>query len=107
MRAIRAKKMRWKACSNRRRFPGCGSIKEATTHVGRRVSAAAQVEAGLPLGIAQGIEYAESVVHGERFTFVSVGVVEAENPQRVTLRLRSHEGAEDCRSREATSPCFR
>ncbi len=42
----------------------------------------AEVQAGLPLGIAQGIEYAESVTRGERFTFVSDGVVEAENTQR-------------------------
>ena len=56
-----------------------------------------EVEAGLPLGIAQGIEYAESVVHGERFTFVSDGVVEAENPQRELFgfdRTRAQEIAE-------------
>ena len=41
-----------------------------------------EVEAGLPLGIAPGVEYAESVVRGERFTFVSDGVAEAENAQR-------------------------
>jgi serine phosphatase RsbU (regulator of sigma subunit) len=41
-----------------------------------------EVGAGLPLGIAPGVEYAESVVRGERFTFVSDGVVEAENAQR-------------------------
>jgi len=41
-----------------------------------------EIEAGLPLGIASGVEYAESVAHGERFTFVSDGVVEAENAQR-------------------------
>ena len=51
----------------------------------------------MPLGIAQGIEYAESVVHGERFTFVSDGVVEAENPQRELFgfdRTRAQEIAE-------------
>ena len=42
----------------------------------------AEVEAGLPLGIAPGVEYTESVTRGERFTFVSDGVVEAENTQR-------------------------
>ena len=41
-----------------------------------------EVEAGLPLGIAPGVEYAESVKRGERFTFVSDGVVEAENANR-------------------------
>ena len=41
-----------------------------------------EVEAGLPLGIAPGVEYAESVTRGERFTFVSDGVVEAENTNR-------------------------
>lgn len=40
-----------------------------------------EVEAGLPLGIADGVEYPESVTRGERFTFVSDGVVEAENAQ--------------------------
>ena len=40
------------------------------------------VEAGLPLGVLRGIEYAESVVRGKQFTFVSDGVVEAENAQR-------------------------
>ena len=40
------------------------------------------VEAGLPLGVLRGIEYAETVVRGKQFTFVSDGVVEAENPQR-------------------------
>ncbi len=42
----------------------------------------ATAEAGLPLGIAPGIEYAESITEGKRFTFVSDGVVEAENAQR-------------------------
>ncbi len=41
-----------------------------------------EVEAGLPLGIAPGVEYVESVTRGERFTFVSDGVVEAENARR-------------------------
>jgi len=40
------------------------------------------VEAGLPLGIADGVEYQETVARGERLTFVSDGVVEAENSQR-------------------------
>ena len=38
-----------------------------------------ELEGGLPLGIARGVEYAESVVTGERFAFVSDGVVEATN----------------------------
>ena len=37
------------------------------------------VEGGLPLGIMAGVEYGESVVRGDRFTFVSDGVVEAAN----------------------------
>ena len=41
-----------------------------------------EVEAGLPLGIAPGVEYAEFVTRGEQFTLVSDGVVEAENAQR-------------------------
>ncbi len=41
-----------------------------------------EVEAGLPLGIAPGVEYAEFVARGEQFTLVSDGVVEAENAQR-------------------------
>ena len=41
-----------------------------------------EVEAGLPLGIAPGVQYAESIMRGERFTLVSDGVVEAENGQR-------------------------
>jgi serine phosphatase RsbU (regulator of sigma subunit) len=41
-----------------------------------------ELEAGLPLGIVAEAEYAETVVRGERFTFVSDGVVEAENAQR-------------------------
>jgi serine phosphatase RsbU (regulator of sigma subunit) len=40
------------------------------------------VEPGLPLGVMAGMEYGESIVRGERFTFVSDGVVEAENAQR-------------------------
>ncbi len=42
----------------------------------------APVEAGLPLGVVAGVAYEESVVRGERFTFVSDGVVEAENARR-------------------------
>ncbi len=41
-----------------------------------------EVEAGLPLGIAAGVEYSELVMRGERLTLVSDGVVEAENAQR-------------------------
>jgi serine phosphatase RsbU (regulator of sigma subunit) len=40
------------------------------------------LEGGLPLGIAAEGEYPETIARGERFTFVSDGVVEAENPQR-------------------------
>ena len=40
------------------------------------------IEAGLPLGIAAGTTYAESVTSDRCFTFVSDGVVEAENTQR-------------------------
>ena len=38
-----------------------------------------EMEAGLPLGIAPELMYQESVARGERFTFVSDGVVEAAN----------------------------
>ena len=41
-----------------------------------------EVEAGLPLGVVAGMAYEESVVQGHRFTFVSDGVVEAENTRR-------------------------
>jgi phosphoserine phosphatase RsbU/P len=40
------------------------------------------IEAGLPLGIVTGAEYGETVVRGEQFTFISDGVVEAENANR-------------------------
>ena len=40
------------------------------------------VEAGLPLGVMAGVEYEESIAQGDRFTFVSDGVVEAENAER-------------------------
>ncbi len=40
------------------------------------------LEGGLPLGIAAEGEYPETIARGERFTFVSDGVVEAENAQR-------------------------
>ena len=40
------------------------------------------MEAGLPLGIAPGVEYAEFVTRGQQFTLVSDGVVEAENSTR-------------------------
>jgi serine phosphatase RsbU (regulator of sigma subunit) len=41
-----------------------------------------EVAAGLPLGVMREVAYEESVVPGERFTFVSDGVVEAEDAQR-------------------------
>jgi serine phosphatase RsbU (regulator of sigma subunit) len=41
-----------------------------------------EVEAGLPLGLAPDVCYAETTTRGDRFTFVSDGVVEAENAQR-------------------------
>ena len=41
-----------------------------------------EIEAGLPLGILTGASYDERVVIGNRFTFVSDGVVEAENARR-------------------------
>ena len=39
------------------------------------------LDAGLPLGVVQGIAYDEQVVAGSRFTFVSDGVVEAASPE--------------------------
>ena len=44
---------------------------------GREVSS----DAGLPLGVLPGVEYGETVVPGDRFTFLSDGVVEAANAQ--------------------------
>ena len=41
-----------------------------------------ELDSGLPLGLAPGVQYAESLARGERYTLVSNGVVEAENPQR-------------------------
>ena len=41
-----------------------------------------ELEAGLPLGIAAGVSYGETVVQGNRFTFVTDGIVEAENGKR-------------------------
>lgn len=41
-----------------------------------------ELEAGLPLGLMREVVYEETVVQGDRFTFVSDGVVEAENAQR-------------------------
>jgi len=41
-----------------------------------------EVATGLPLGLVTGVPYDESTATGSRFTFVSDGVVEAENPQR-------------------------
>ncbi len=38
-----------------------------------------ELEAGLPLGVVAGVEYEELVFSGDRFTFVSDGVVEADN----------------------------
>ncbi len=40
------------------------------------------VEAGLPLGLVTGIAYPETIVRGSSVTFLSDGVVEAEDPQR-------------------------
>ena len=40
------------------------------------------VEAGLPLGVVPSVVYEELAVSGNQFTFVSDGVVEAENSQR-------------------------
>jgi hypothetical protein len=39
-----------------------------------------EVEAGLPLGIVTGVEYPETAATGDRFTFLSDGVLEAANP---------------------------
>ncbi len=41
-----------------------------------------EVEGGLPLGVVPGVVYGERVVSGKQFTFVSDGVVEAENATR-------------------------
>ena len=41
-----------------------------------------QVESGLPLGVVAGVSYEETTFHGALFTFVSDGVVEAENTER-------------------------
>jgi hypothetical protein len=38
------------------------------------------VEAGLPLGVVRDVEYPESTAEGDRFTFLSDGVLEAANP---------------------------
>ncbi len=38
-------------------------------------------DGGLPLGVLPGVEYGETVVPGDRFTFLSDGVVEAANPK--------------------------
>ena len=46
-----------------------------------------EVDAGLPLGIANGVEYLEPVTRGERFTIVSDGVVEAPNALGELVRL--------------------
>ena len=66
------------------RFDATGSVTLANAGhpspycEGREVA----VEAGLPLGVVAGVAYEEFVVRGERFTFVSDGVVEAENSRR-------------------------
>ena len=39
-------------------------------------------EGGLPLGIAAEVVYEEAILSGQRFTFTSDGLVEAENAQR-------------------------
>ncbi len=41
-----------------------------------------EVATGLPLGIAPGVTYDETITAGGQFTFISDGVVEAENAQR-------------------------
>lgn len=41
-----------------------------------------EVEAGLPLGIVPDVAYPETTARGDRFVFVSDGVVEAENSRR-------------------------
>jgi sigma-B regulation protein RsbU (phosphoserine phosphatase) len=41
-----------------------------------------ELEAGLPLGVVDGVEYQEKQARGKRFVFVSDGVVESENAQR-------------------------
>jgi serine phosphatase RsbU (regulator of sigma subunit) len=38
-----------------------------------------EVEAGLPLGVVADVEYPESLTTGDRFTFLSDGVLEAAN----------------------------
>jgi sigma-B regulation protein RsbU (phosphoserine phosphatase) len=38
-----------------------------------------QLDAGLPLGITAGVEYAETIIRGDQLTFVSDGVIEAAN----------------------------
>jgi serine phosphatase RsbU (regulator of sigma subunit) len=40
------------------------------------------IAGGLPLGLAAEVAYEEAIHSGERFTFVSDGLVEAENAQR-------------------------
>ena len=39
-------------------------------------------EGGLPLGIVAEVVYEEAILSGQRFTFTSDGLVEAENAQR-------------------------
>ncbi len=66
------------------RFDGSGTVTIANAgHPapygdGREV----EVEAGLPLGVVGGVRYEETTAAGMTFTFVSDGVVEAENGQR-------------------------
>ena len=66
------------------RFDGSGTVTIANAgHPapygdGREI----EIQAGLPLGVAEGVRYEESTATGMTFTFVSDGVVEAENPQR-------------------------
>ena len=62
----------------------CGEVRIANAgHLapyadGREV----EVEPGLPLGVVPAIDYPETTTTGSRFTFISDGVVEAENPRR-------------------------
>jgi hypothetical protein len=59
-----------------------------------------EVEAGLPLGIAPGVEYAELVTRGEQFTLVTDGVVEAENGQRELFGFERTRGISTKSARE-------
>lgn len=58
------------------------------------------VEAGLPLGIVGGVEYAETAIRGERFTFVSDGVIEAANARGELFGFERTESASGGSARE-------